>query len=524
MARRLTIIAALVGTLLAACSAGGADPTATLPPTPTAASANPTRTPESAAGHGYTSDTDTILTAVAEQEGSATVAPVPDEADLARAAREFDARVRDSIRALRKLPGYTYTVTDPLHAPWLTLKGTVAAPDTREWVVYEYERPEHVVARWRLVEGRAYTDIAGAWEEIDAVPFDTTTPLSYATFAVPLFEPVGDVQDAGVEEANAADREATLYTIYRQLGDAATDPNFAGRSFEDSLYVAKEGGYLLAYEGPPEFGYPHLDAPLRIDVTPLETAPKIARPGPGERVFAGNPPSWRVAALGQARLERLRSYRFTSTESTYGLNIRVRGQVSEERGVLAGRIPDQYAEQPRPDEDGRIDPDDVRMVDLELLYEGPKVWLRERRGEWRRVSTNLEQDREPEYNALELLSSMPTAPPESVIGSREGFGGVLGVEPVGGVGVLGDAELIGAERVNGVRVLHYSGTANGVTASTMSESLFQADIWLDAENLHVVRTRANFTAFRDAPATANEEFGIDVFDANEPVRFRAPER
>lgn len=528
-------MAALAGTLLAACSAGEADPTATLPPAPTAASANPTRTPESAADQGYTSDPDAILTAVAQQQEPPTSVPTYDIAAAptfdgvvgSSEVQRFADRLDNALRALSRLPGYTYTVRLGIaqgYAAGLELEGRVTTPDRREWIVYEQDQPEHVIARWVRVDGQNYTDISGVWRRVESIPFDTTAPVSFGdAYESVLFEPIGDATGERRSEAAVSSQDAILYQIDRPLGEYALNPEQEARTTTDYLYVAEDGGYLLGYTSPSVFGAP--DSPERaIEVTPLQRAPRINAPRVGAAVFEGVPPPWRALAVGRARLESLPGYRFSSRTATYGLTIQTEGQVSPEKGWVEGVVPDAASLADQANSGEPFDAAEIEMARLELVYSGRRTWVRGQDGAWRSASTNIVDGPAPDENALELLSHIPGGPPETVVGSRADFDSyyyppLFGIHGLKGALILVGDTVRSRETINGVQTFHYRGSVN----SRGENALFGVDVWLAADGLYPVRLRVNFASPPDAPPESVEGSTFDVYDALEPFTVAVPD-
>ncbi len=537
MSRRWLVLLVVLTLTLSACSSGSNPAAPSTPPT-TAALARPTQQPTLQPTVGpapsvAVSSEDLILTAVAGPAGTATTASTTEaepggDAKPSRSLEAFDERVRDALFALEELPGYSYTVEyDAEHHPYptgLALTAKVASAERREWTLHEEGAPEHIIARWVLVGDAAYSDITGTWQRIEHVPFDTGSPVSFADpYGNVLFEPFGESINPRRSDALISNRDAILYQVQRPLGEAAFDHEHSGAVVSDYLYVAKQGGYLLGYLRPSIIGDPYSPT-LKVEVTPLNQAPEIRVPKEGVAAFEGNPPPWRVFLLGRERLAGLESYRFDRSLNTYGLKIRVQGQVSERQGRVSGTVPDEYAEPEALDDDDSYDPRQAKMANLDLVYTGTKVWMRTARGKWERIPTNILANEEPNENALSLLSEVPGAPPDTVVGSRQEFGSyygpaLFGVSNLYDAAVLTEGKFIGTETVNGVRALHYEGGVNGGSYNPAEPV---AEVWLAADGLYMVRQKVTFASPPDAPTPDLDESRIDIFDANELFTVKAP--
>ncbi|MDP9351067.1 MAG: hypothetical protein M3P51_05960, partial [Chloroflexota bacterium] len=445
----------------------------------------------------------------------------PEDGESEPVLAEFDLQVQDALDALEELHAYTYTASTQVftggYAAGFALRATISGPDRREWVLHEQEAPDHVLARWILIGNQAYSDISGRWRKISSVPFDTSSPISFATeYTNLLFESYGTDAFVQKSEAFISSEEATLYHLQRKVGHMAYDEELAGRSNGDMLYVAKEGGYLLGYVRPLFPDDP--DGPiLTINVTPLAKKPEMAPPTLGAPAFKGAPPPWRVFLLGHERLAELRSYRFSRAIDDYGAEIRVEGQVGQNQGRLSGAVPDEYAEPPPT-------PEEVEMANLDLVYLGSKVWARNDRGPWYRTTTNITRGQEPDYNALSLLYKVPGGMDEDVVGSRSEFDSfffptLFGVYGRYDAQVLSGGRLVGREVVNGVRTLHYEGAVNGGVYEPGDPA---AQVWLAVDGLYLVRAQVTYGVEPGAPLGVRNETRLDVYDANKPFTVKSP--
>jgi hypothetical protein len=459
---------------------------------------------------------------------------IPEDFRPSPQAQEFARRVQGAVFALEELPGYEYVVSDPLSAPGLTLTGRVATPREREWIVTEQGAAEHVVARWVVTDGKAYTDYSGTWEEIERVPFDPHSPLSFGSrYMDALFEPFGPAGEATAASSRVrvGERAATRYDLERDISEQFGEPPppEIGTTSTDSAWIAEDGGYLLRYEGGGMFGGPGPQG-RSVEVTPLVTAPRIDAPDVGERVFSGDPPPWRASVLAQERLRALRSYRYESTTGTGPDGTTASGRVSDERGALRGKVLDMNAMMGDPASGF----ENVETVDVELVYIGPKAWARMSGQGWRRVPAGLSGGfgaGGPEANAFQLAFSVPGGPPRALLGEEAAFldptaAGVFGL-PVGyGLQPVTRGTLVGAETVNGVRALHYKGA---IQAPELAGGARTAEVWVAKSGWYLVRARTSGPreAFTFYPATSEYTLGggarrIDIFDANEPVEVEPP--
>ncbi|MDP9351154.1 MAG: hypothetical protein M3P51_06415, partial [Chloroflexota bacterium] len=189
-----------------------------------------------------------------------SVVPNPEGFHTSKETSEFAERLQAAVFALENLPGYTYSVTDPSLAPNLVLMGRVAGPDRREWTVHEQGSPERIVARWVLVDGKAYTDRTGKWEVADRVPFDPSNPISFASgFMDQLFEAFlpDDTATEDQRKVEVGGRAATRYTLVRKYSfeDQMDIPEGMGPTEStDTAWIATEGGYLVRYRGGSSMG------------------------------------------------------------------------------------------------------------------------------------------------------------------------------------------------------------------------------------------------------------------------------
>lgn len=540
----------VLATLLAACGAGdaprGADPTPTVrvalvPATPTAPANEPTPPPAASATAEATS-APVEPTTRSEAPAEETFSPeppgpghdIPEDFRPSPQAQKFARRVQSAVFALEELPGYEYVVSDPLSAPGLTLTGRVASPREREWIVTEQGAPEHVVARWVVMGGKAYTDYNGTWEEIQRVPFDPNSPLSFGGgYRDALFEPFGPDGEATAASSRVrvGERAATRYDLERDLSEQFGEPPppEIGTTSTDSAWIAEDGGYLLRYEGGGVFGGPGPQG-RSVEVTPLATAPRIDAPAVGEPVFSGDPPPWRAAVLAQERLDALRSYRYESAMGAGPAGTTTSGRVSDDRGALRGTVLDMNAMTGRPPS-GAEDP---ATVEVAMVYIGPKAWARVGDQPWRRVPTGVASGYGAggaEANAFQLAFSVPSGPPRALLGDEAGLldsvsTGVFGLNPGYGGQPVTRGTLVGTETVNGVRALRYKGT---IQAPELAGGPLTTDLWLAADGWYLVRARTSgpAEAFTFYPATSEYSVGggarrIDIFDANVPVEVEPP--
>ncbi len=199
--------------------------------------------------------------------------PAPSEETL-----EFAGRLQDAVFALEKLPGYRYTVRDPALAPGLTLEGTVASRRDREWRVHEQGQPDHVVGRWVLLGDKAYTDVSGRWEEIEEPPFETEAPVSFGeSYFNQLFEGYGEASGSRQADVRVRSHAATRHDITLEFGDEFAHgpvPSDVPTKSETSMWIAKDGGYLLRFMGSGLLA-PGSDRPRVVEVVPLSRAPRI---------------------------------------------------------------------------------------------------------------------------------------------------------------------------------------------------------------------------------------------------------
>ncbi len=545
MGQRVTILLAVVGTVLASCAIGGQNRGVETPTTVAQATPSvPRREPTAAASSAVS-----VVASVPAPDSTAATTPVPlatteptgpldppivvtevgpDDFEPSTEARTFAARLQEATFALENLPGYTYTVTDPQVAPGLALTGRVASPGKREWIVSELGAPEHVVARWVLIGNEVYTDYSGAWEITRDLPFDRSAPISFATdFLNQLFEPYGPVEDerTSSKPARVGTHTATRHDIQRDLAAPPEATGVPPDSFptksSDSAWIAEDGGYLLRYTGTSLFGGP--GGQRTMHVSPLQRAPIIQPPKVGEPTFSDAPPPWRASVIGRERLEALKSYAFKSTQETGPLTVQSRGRISKSQGTLSGTVPD-YTPLRAQDE---IGPGDIKTTDVALTYIGHKVWTQQGDGKWRRIAFGIASGfgaGAEEDHAYQLVFSVPGGPPDVLLGEQaelaQAFSaGVFGLSTLYGSANLSKGRLIGTERVNGVVALHYAGTTN----SAGSETSAKADVWLAKEGLYLVRSRTPMPALQPGEFSfENGRTNVDILNANEPFRVKPP--
>lgn len=520
MNSRYLALAVLWAVLAASCSVGGNGDRPSAPQTPTSvAQTVRTVTVATSAAPSATSTAAPRVTALPTSTATNTPAtatpttgpaptrthnptPTPtatrtqDQTEPSEKAWEFAARLEDALVALEDLPGYSYTVSDPAYVPGLALKGRVASPDRRDWTLYEATAPEHIVARWALVDGKAYSDVTGRWESVRELPFEQEAPISFALgYPNQLYDPYGAVTSSTQRNTRVASRPATRYDIDQNYGQEL------GASTQ-ILWVAKSGGYLLRFGGVSWFG-----GPISVDVTPLEEAPNIATPEVGAPVFKGNPPLWRAPLLGHERLRDLRSYAFEFSDQTPGFASSVRGQISRDRGSLSGRIP-AYASAVESD-----NPGDVKTLNVQLRYIGARVWARVDGAEWRRMPTRWMQMGPHEADIVSLLLYAPGGPPDGLLDDeylRESNASQFGLSRWTVLPVLTQGKLVGTEVTDGARTLHYEGSIGPYSSEP-------ADVWLDADGLYLQRAVVEESA-------GHGELHMRVDDVNKPFTVELPTR
>lgn len=438
------------------------------------------------------------------------LAPTPDpflteEEAAVRQGEEFAGRLRGAIRALGRLPGYTYTVSDSTFD--LALVGQVAAPDRRSWTVHREGAPGRVVGRWVSVGGRSYADTSGRWARVAKAPYDTESGVSFGDAEpgelYPSYAITGRVSISRRDE-RLGGRAAIQYDFRREVVDM---PQAKG---SDSLWVARDGGHLLRYEGMIEYGTPEYNR-WRIEATPLAAPPDIRPPVLGSPAFEGDPPPWRAETVGRERLLGLEGYRFRFGMAFDGEELTLaEGRVSEGQGRVTGAIP--------------VFEGEGEPVEAELVYIGRRVWGRVEKKPFRRISAEG-GDEYPQQAAAALLEFVPTHPdPEAPDGvERLGFGGpsVYGVEVNGSFGIrpMTDARYVGTEVVNGVRALHYRGSILTSVYDYPRQSRMPTDVWIAADGHYLVRS-----VNRDPPGQGEGALSTDVYDANEPFRVEPPSR
>ncbi len=459
-----------------------------------------------------------------------SVVPNPEGFHTSKETSEFAERLQAAVFALENLPGYTYSVTDPSLAPNLVLMGRVAGPDRREWTVHEQGSPERIVARWVLVDGKAYTDRTGKWEIADRVPFDPSNPISFASgFMDQLFEAFlpDDTATEDQRKVEVGGRAVTRYTLVRKypVEEQMDIPEGMGPTEStDTVWIATEGGYLLRYTGSSPLGM-EADARRTVEITPLKAAPDIQAPRVGTTVFDGAPPPWRASVIGRDRLGALKSYRYSYTQGPDEIGQKGEGRVSATQGSLSGAVFDPSAV---PTDPG-ADPTDWETTEVELVYTGGKAWARVEGGSWRRISTNLMASVGsgdlPEAGAFQLVSSVPGEPPRALLGNASDFAemldaAVFGVVQMDGGPVLTEGKLLGRERVNGVQALHYQGTTR-LPGDASARGTH--DLWLAEDGLYTVRSRMDLETFQqDASGLFGPTTELDIYDANKTFTIKPP--
>lgn len=503
-------------------------------PTPTATAPAALETSQPAA-------TPTVLAATPRQPPStptsvavSTTTPNTDDVTgdhfIPEQAEEFANHLQDAMYALEELPGYSYTVKVPGTAPGPALTGNVSASGDRNWTVHEADAPDHTVARWVLVSGESYTDISGAWQEVQDVPFDRNAPISFGhEYMNTLFQPYGTtvVKAARVNtelEGRAAlrhDLELDYDKYDEEVPGSHTDtqpPELSTRS-KTSLWVARDGGYLLQFSRQGLLTAPGGD-PLTVNVQPLEAAPRIAAPKIGATAYKGaSPPPWRAMVIGLERLRTLESYSFKASHGDLTFGGEASGRISSTQGHITGKVPDFEAIIDHESSDDS--PPHMPLVDAELIYTGSKLWARTQGGAWHRASVSGANPSVQWQSAMMLLSFVPGGPPRSLVGDEYldlmGASGVFGLtgprmgrSPV----LVRSARLVGVEQINGVRALHYR--------SSSQEG--SGDVWLDARGFHLVRLRTDISQPwlfpMESPGSATSE--VDVTDANKPFTVKPP--
>lgn len=560
MGHRRIAVVLILAVLSAACSfgAGGNSP-ATPSSTPTTAVQLQSTTSARQAAAPTATSTATVLPSTAtplptttplptaaptqapvEPDPTPTVTPtetppsVKENFGPSKEAEEFAGRLVDAIFALEDLPGYTYTITDTTSAPGLVLRGRVASENRREWMVHEQGFPNHVIARWVLLGDEAYTDMSGRWERTEELPFDLRSPISFGKgYSAVLFQSYGgSVSGAGRKNTRVVSRPAVRYDLERNFEeDFGSNPSFPGpvsSKASDRLWVAKEGGFLLRYQGSKPFSGPEPGGPF-VEVTPLAAPPEITAPDVGARVFRGNPPPWRALTVGRERLEQLRSYAFRGSEDDGRMKFEAEGRVSDTQGRVSGTLPDFVSVFQDFDPDSLPGPEDLKTVNVDVIYQGTKIWARVGNGRWRRVVTGAVIGAiTPEINAASLLATLPGGAPKGLLDEQfaEGYEEyVFGMETLFSSVTLKGGKLIGTETINGVRALHYRGTNSG-------DPSLPAEIWLAAGGLYLVRVQASTPAevgdpFEAPPTPGKLKPGttrIDILEVNKPFTVTPPVR
>jgi hypothetical protein len=463
--------------------------------------------------------------------------PPGEEHGPSEESQEFAVLLQDALFALEDLPGYRYTVTDP--GMGLALTGTVGSPERRDWSVSVQGHPEQVVGRWALVDGRAYSDISGRWEKIARVPFDADSPISFAAGPMNQLTSMGGYGAPATlsrhdDEVNA--HPATRHDLEYDLEgmrppEKGPGPGGEPPEAKESVWIAKDGDYLLRYKGG-SMEYGPYGAARTIEVTPLAARPRIQAPSVGTPAFKGSPPPWRAPVIAQHRLANLTSYGFESRSPNYmeenpsESDVRLEGQITSEQGRVSGKVPDMMGVSVSPS-----------LNDAEIVYSGRRIWARLGSGQWRRVSAEslFSGPASPEGNAIQLLFAIPTGPPAGLLPAEEFGGGPMGEMSMFGLDVAGggpmgptylgsplaDGKLVGTETVNGVRALHYKGMVPGFgpEGPGMAPDKQPAEVWLAVDGLYLVRAR---TGPGGGGGPGRSE--LDITAANKPVSIDVPAR
>ncbi len=129
-------------------------------------------------------------------------------------------------------------------------------------------------------------------------------------------------------------------------------------------------------------------------------------------------------------------------------------------------------------------------------------------------------------NVLTLPSLLPGGPSEGLLGEQFALiyeESVFGVTGPHDLTLISQGKLVGTERVNGVRALHYRGLSNGTDSP--------AELWLAADGLHLVRSQSSTAGVVDIPPGAPPppvdvkpgRSRTDIYDANKPFTVQPPE-
>ncbi len=462
--------------------------------------------------------------------GRTTAEAGPDSIGFSEESQVFARQLQDAAFALENLPGYSYKATDSAAAPGLVLTAQVASTERREWTVSEQGAPDHILARWILLEGKAYTDVTGRWERVEELPFDTDSPISLGSgYSAMLFQPYGQVTNRSQKDARVGSRRATRHDIeiepVGKLAEESPYPEGASTKTIHSLWVAKDGGYLLRYRSGELFDGSEA-ATRSLEVMPLSQAPQIQAPKVGGAVYEGNPPPWRAAVIGQQRLRSLRSYAFSTEQDEGQIKVAVKGQVSDSQGHVSGTMPDFTAVFEDFDPDNPPDPDEVKSIDVDVVYREGKIWARFGNRGFRRISTTPSPGTLQDTNALTLLALLPGGAPEGLLGKQwesvyeESLFGLIGPSDLT---VLAGGRLVGTERVNGVQALHYKGYSNAGGEQ-------RAELWLAVDGLYLVRSQESTPKVQGVPPGADPlptdagpgKSRIDIYDANRSFSVKVP--
>ncbi len=507
MTRRL-ILVCLLPLVLLACSQtaparDSSTPTVTsAEPEPTTAGSRPNPAPPESSPTPPGPETSGALEVPTAEATEAPITPFfPPEATPTQPApgqaddlAGFQERFAQAVLALRDLPAYSYTVTDA--SVGLQLTGMVAGPEDRSWTVSEMGFPEHVLARWVLKDGLSYTDIDGAWTRIAEAPFTVGAPLSFAGGPTGMqltgWESVEGISQSRV---TVGGQPAIRYEVPRRSESGSTD---LGPANVDTVAIAEDGGYLLEYDGPTSVIEP---APrLRIEVRPLAATPKIETPKVGSPAFKGSPPPWRARLIAERALASLRSYEFNSRTPAYGPVREMRGEVAEEQGrvVASVVIGEEWGEQ-----------SGAAPKRFEMIYVGPRVWARVGKARWQQIHPLPAPDVPGSTEVTMAITRLPGRP-----GLASFFTDVsgpfnaeryMGMGAGAGVSALREGELVGVERVNGVRAWHYRGR-------TLEQEALSRDLWVATKGLYLVRI------------TGGADGQLDIKKVDKPLQISPPNR
>ncbi len=202
----------------------------------------------------------------------------------------FARRVQEAVDALDRLPGYCYAVTHfvgdfgPQSAKEpLLVRGEVASKDSRTWVVLSSSSPDLRVGRWAWVDGQAYKHIKNRWQKVKDSPFDPNLPLGFGdldgedTLLVTSYTTPTNAYTGGPTQARLAQQETTLASRPATRYDMEFQPNCDCPVISQSVWIARDGGYLLRHSYPYHDSVDGPDITL-IEVTPLDAPPRIRVP------------------------------------------------------------------------------------------------------------------------------------------------------------------------------------------------------------------------------------------------------